>query len=104
MTVIWCLQIWQSWLLPSSEKEFKEQQANRIKAPEGFHQKNKGHEHDHEHKHEHEHGHKHEERTKVEMDAIKAEGDDAERARLIQCLIKVQLLPQNHRLIQTDEK
>lgn len=77
------LQIWQSWLLPSSEAEFKEQQANRIKAPEGFHQKNKGHEHDHEH------GHKHEERTDVEMNAIKAEGDDAERARLIQCLIKV---------------
>ncbi|KAA6418792.1 MAG: nitrile hydratase subunit alpha [Trebouxia sp. A1-2] len=81
------IEIWQSWLLPSSEKEFKEQQANRIKAPEGFHQRNKGHEHDHEH--EHEHGHKHEERTKVEMDAIKAEGDDAEKARLIQCLIKI---------------
>ena len=99
MIAILCMQIWQSWLLPSSEKEFKEQQANRVKAPEGFHQKNKGHEHDHEHKHEHEHGHKHEERTKVEMDAIKAEGDDAERARLIQCLIKVMLLPQN----QTDK-
>jgi len=27
------------------------------------------------------------------MDAIKAEGDDAERARLIQCLIKVSLCP-----------
>lgn len=30
------MQIWQSWLEPSSKEDFEKQQANRIKAPEGF--------------------------------------------------------------------
>ena len=77
------LQIWQSWLLDSSEEEFKKQQANRLKPPEGFHPDG------HSHSHDHDHGHSHEEREQVELNAIKAEGDDAEKARLIQALIKV---------------
>ena len=41
------------------------------------------------HDHGHDHGHKHEEREEVEKKAIKDEGDDAEKSRFIEALIKV---------------
>lgn len=37
MAMYGMLQIWQSWLEPSSKADFEKQQANRVKAPEGFH-------------------------------------------------------------------
>ena len=83
-----CVQIWQSWLLPSSEEEFKQQQANRVKAPEGFHSHGDAH-------NGHDHGHKHEEREQVEIKAIKDEGDDAEKSRFIGALIKVSHTPKS---------
>ena len=44
------------------------------------------------HDHGHDHGHKHEEREEVEKKAIKDEGDDAEKSRFIEALIKVALI------------
>lgn len=41
------------------------------------------------HEHDHDHGHEHEEREEVEKKAIKDEGDDAEKCRFIEALIKV---------------
>ncbi|KAL3155266.1 hypothetical protein ABBQ32_013196 [Trebouxia sp. C0010 RCD-2024] len=76
------IEIWQSWLEPASKEDFDKQQSSRIKAPEGFHN-GAGHEHDHDH------GHEHEEREEVEKKAIKDEGDDAEKCRFIEALIKI---------------
>lgn len=47
----------------------------------------------HDHAHDHDHGHKHEEREEVEKKAITDEGDDAEKSRFIEALIKVSCSP-----------
>ncbi|CAK0783031.1 hypothetical protein CVIRNUC_006226 [Coccomyxa viridis] len=70
------IEIWQSWLLPSNEEEFKHQQANRAKL-----EITNGHKHDHG-------DHVHDERMEIEQKAVDAEGDDAERSRLTKALVK----------------
>eukprot|EP00891_Asterochloris_glomerata_P003001 jgi/Astpho2/3001/Aster-03310 len=77
------IEIWQSWLDPSSEAEFKKQQATRKGMPEGY---NAGKTTTHSHNG---HEHTHDERLEVEQKAVDAEGEDAEKARFINAILKV---------------
>eukprot|EP00891_Asterochloris_glomerata_P009983 jgi/Astpho2/9983/Aster-06795 len=56
---------------------------------EHSHEHAHGHEHGHEHSHEHGHDHVHEGRSVVEQNAVDAEGDDQERRRLTDALVKI---------------